>query len=387
MVCEQLKNKARQSFKDTFGHDAEALIQAPGRVNLIGEHTDYNDGFVLPMAIDYGTVIAIGAREDRQVHTLAVNFDNALDSFDLSEKIATNDHAHWADHIRGIAHILQKREFQLRGSNMAIVGNVPSGAGLSSSASLGVATAMAMAENSYMNGLSATDFAVIAQQSENEFVGTACGIMDQLVSARAEEGSALLIDCRSLDCRPVKMPDDIAILIIHSGVRRELADSKYNERRAQCEAVAKYFGVTALRDVNMDQLAADSRAIDSTAFRRARHVISENHRTQEAAKALASGDLTTMGSLMAESHISMRDDFEITTAKVDELVKVAQEAVGSDGGARMTGGGFGGCVVAIMPAERLECVVAQIAERYETPDGEKPQQIIAQPSAGARQLS
>jgi len=383
MICGKLIDQARQSYRNSFRSEAGHLVHAPGRVNLIGEHTDYNDGFVLPMAIDYGTVIATGESEDGQMHAVAANFDNARDSFALIPPITANPDIGWTDHIRGVAHILQKRGANLLGANLAIAGNVPSGAGLSSSASLGVATGMAMATTSNLNELSPTDFALIAQQSENEFVGTACGIMDQLVSASAEAGAALMIDCRSLDCHAVKMPDDVSVLIIHSGVRRELADSKYNERRQQCEEVARHFGASALRDVSMEQLEAAQGDLDPVAFRRARHVISENERVLRAARALEEGDLTAMGDLMAASHISMRDDFEITTPKVDELVEIALDAIGAKGGARMTGGGFGGCIVSIMQADQLDRVSAYIAEHYQTPGGNAPQQIIAKPSAGA----
>jgi galactokinase len=245
---------------------------------------------------------------------------------------------------------------------------------------------MALAHIGGHHMLTPTDFALIAQQSENAFVGTACGIMDQLVSARAENASALMIDCRSLNCAPVPMPDDVAVLIVHSGVERELADSAYNERRLQCEAVAAHFGVKALRDISLEQLLAAQNTLDETAFRRAHHVVTENARVLQAAKALADNDLATMGRLMAQSHISMRDDFAITVPKIDSLVALLQEAIGPQGGARMTGGGFGGCVVAMMRKDTQESVKAHITEHYTAPSGNAPQIFAAMPSAGAHIL-
>lgn len=380
---QDLIKRASAAYRAAFGTDPETFIHAPGRVNLIGEHTDYNDGFVLPMAINYGTIVAAGRRDDDRLHSIAADFGNAEDSFALGVPIEHSAQGGWSDHIRGIAYAIQQRGHGLASANLAIAGNVPSGAGLSSSASLGVASAMAMAKIANLQGMSPSDFALIAQQSENAFVGTACGIMDQLVSARAKTGAALMIDCRSLDCTPVPMPADAAVLIVHSGVRRELADSAYNERRQQCEAVAAHFGMAALRDISLEQLQARESALDAVAFRRARHVISENARVLQAAKALAANDLAQMGALMAQSHISMRDDFEITVPKVDELVTLLQELIGRQGSARMTGGGFGGCVVAIMAKDQLEYIGGEIAKRYSAPSGKPPEIFAVSASAGA----
>jgi galactokinase len=379
-------DRARRSFEHAFGYAPEFVAHAPGRVNLIGEHTDYNDGFVLPMAIGFGTAVAAGPRTDGKVAVFAADRGGASDLFDLSVPIEHRGDQPWTAHVRGIAHALIARGFGLEGMNIAIAGDVPQGAGLSSSASLGVAAAMAFARASGLATLSATDFALIAQQSENQFVGTACGIMDQLVSARAELGCALLIDCRSLDASPVRMPGDVAVAIIHSGVARELAGSAYNDRRRQCEDMARHAEVAALRDLTLSELEAAASGIDPVALRRARHVVTENARTCAAAEALAAGDLETMGALMAQSHASMRDDFEITVPKIDELVSIAQEAVGAQGGARMTGGGFGGCIVAVCAASRIADATATIATRYATPAGGPPPIYISAPAAGARYL-
>ncbi len=382
----QLIARVTDAFVAQFGVAPAHVIHAPGRVNLIGEHTDYNDGFVLPCAINFGTVIAIGPQESPRIDTIAADYNGAVDQFDLNGPIARREDAEWTSHIRGIATILKQRGFELGGAQIAIGGNVPQGAGLSSSASLGVATAQALATLGGFSALSPTDFALIAQQSENEFVGCACGIMDQLTSARAQAGNALLIDCRSLETRAVPVPDGLTILIVHSGVRRELADSAYNERRAQCEAVAQHFGVKALRDLDLATLEGDAAVLDPIAFRRARHVITENARTRAATEALAAHDLKTLGVLMAQSHLSMRDDFEITVPPIDALVQLIQNKIGGAGGARMTGGGFGGCVVAVLPTSIVAGVRARIAADYKTPDGGAPMMIEAVPSAGASQL-
>jgi galactokinase len=382
----QLITRATDAFQAQFGTPPKHVIHAPGRVNLIGEHTDYNDGFVLPCAINFGTVIAIGPQAASRIDVVAADYAGAADQFDLTAAIRRRDDADWTSHIRGVAAILQQRGHGLPGAQIAIAGNVPQGAGLSSSASLGVGMAKALATLAGLASLTSTDFALIAQQSENDFVGCACGNMDQLTSAHAQAGRALLIDCRSLETRAVAVPDDLTVLIVHSGVRRELADSAYNERRAQCEAVARHFGVAALRDLDLATLNTGAAALDPVAFRRARHVITENARTLAAAEALAAHDLKTLGTLMAQSHASMRDDFEITVPPVDALVALAKSEIGAEGGARMTGGGFGGCIVAILPQSSAARVRDRIAKDYATPDGTPPLMIEAILSAGAAQI-
>jgi len=229
--------------------------------------------------------------------------------------------------------------------------------------------------------------ALIAQRAENRFVGCNCGIMDQLVSARGEAGSALLIDCRSHETRAVPMPVDVAVMIVHSRVRRGLVGSEYNTRRKQCEAAARHYGVRALRDLSLSRLEAEAGDLDAIVLRRARHIVTENQRTLDAAEALASGDLRRMGVLMAASHDSMRDDFEITAPAVDQLVDILQRAIGAVGGARMTGGGFGGCAVALLPLEQVESVRQAVAKHYRAPTGETGTVYVCQASAGAGPIS
>ena len=382
-----LKPRLAAVFQSTFGAAPALVAQAPGRVNLIGEHTDYNDGFVLPCAIDFHTLVAARGRTDRQVRVLAADLGDELDQFALDEPIEPRPDLPWANYVRGVVQQLCAAGWPLQGADLAISGNVPRGAGLSSSAALEVAVAQAFKQLCDLRALTATDMAVIAQRAENDFVGCRCGIMDQLVSARGRAGHALLIDCRSLDVQPVPLPAGLAVMIVHSNVRRGLVDSEYNLRRSQCEAAARHFGVAALRDLSIAGLAAGSGGLDAMTLRRARHVVTENARTLAARDALSDGDLVAMGRLMAQSHESMRDDFAITVPAVDALVDILQQAIGAEGGARMTGGGFGGCVVALLPEARVDTVRAAVAARYRAPGGQAGTVWVCQARGGAAALA
>jgi galactokinase len=357
-----LKNHTQAIFNQYFGYAPTMTIQAPGRVNLIGEHTDYNDGFVLPCAIDYQTVISCAKRDDRQIRVIAADYDNQQDQFSLDAPITAQD-LQWANYVRGVVKHLQTRNNDFGGADLVISGNVPQGAGLSSSASLEVAVGQAL-QALYDLPLDGVALALNGQEAENQFVGCNCGIMDQLISAIGKQGSALLIDCRSLETQAVSMPENVAVVIINSNVKRGLVDSEYNTRRQQCEEAARFFDVKALRDVSLAKFQARQQEMDATVAKRARHVISENDRTEAAAKALAAGDLQLMGTLMAESHASMRDDFEITVPPIDKLVEIVKSVIGDSGGVRMTGGGFGGCIVALMPQELVEDVRTTVAREY-----------------------
>ena len=370
----------RMLFRDSFGVSPTLLTRAPGRVNLIGEHTDYNDGFVLPCAISKQTMVAVHPRDDGMVNIVAGDLGGASTSFSLNAPIHPNVNAAWSNYVRGMASLLQAEGLELPGVDMAILGDMPQGAGLSSSAALENASGFAFATLAGQPDFDRTRLAPIGQRTEHEFAGCKCGIMDQLVSARAEAGSALLIDCRSLQVQPVAIPDDVAILIVHSGISRGLVDGEYNARRSQCETAAAYYGVAALRDL---PTLPEQGALDSVAWRLARHVITENARTLAATDALKSGDLASLGTLMAESHASMRDDFEITLPAIDHLVSILADAIGDVGGARMTGGGFGGAVVALVAKDRLEAVIDAVHHHYETPDGQLPEIMVEQPAAGA----
>ena len=374
-----LHDRVTASFAARFGHAPDLVVRAPGRVNLIGEHTDYNDGFVLPCAIGPATMVAVSKRHDNNVEVVAADFGDARDQFNLELPLERNIEQPWADYVRGMIFALQNEGCALSGAQIAIAGNLPKRAGLSSSASLAVAVGKAMLALADID-IDNTRLAQIAQRAEGDFVGTKCGIMDQLISAQGKAGHALLIDCRSLGLTDVPVPDDVAIMIVHSGVTRGLVDGHYNARRRQCEVAARAMGVPALRDADLDMLAAAS--LDAVTKMRARHVITENQRTLDAADALAKSDLAALGMLMAQSHTSMRDDFEITVPPVDALVAMLQKAIGTQGGARMTGGGFGGACVAVMPSAMVADVQAAITAEYRTPEGNAPIIMVERPGPG-----
>ncbi|MFM5097290.1 galactokinase [Aeromonas veronii] len=372
-------------FAEQFAKAPDLLVRAPGRVNLIGEHTDYNDGFVLPCAIDYETCVAIGLRDDRQVQVIAADYDNQRDQFDLDQPIEHHPSQRWSDYIRGVVKYLQERGYTLRGLDLVVSGNVPQGAGLSSSASLEVAIGQAFKEALGLD-ISQAEIALNGQQAENKFVGCNCGIMDQMISASGKTDHALLLDCRSLETRLIPMPADLAVLIVNSNVRRGLVDSEYNTRRQQCETAARHYGVKALRDLDLAGLEAGKAGLDEACYRRARHIVGENARTLAAADALASHDLTRLGELMAESHAAMRDDFEITVPAIDGLVEIIKAKIGTDGGVRMTGGGFGGCVVALLRPEKVAEVIAAVEAEYPAISGLKADCYVCSASAGAGKL-
>lgn len=377
-----LKESTLALFAEKFGYPATHTFQAPGRVNLIGEHTDYNAGFVLPCAIDYQTVISCATREDRQIRVIAADYDNQQDLFSLDEPITAYPGQQWANYVRGVVKHLQQRNPNFGGADMVISGNVPQGAGLSSSASLEVAVGTALARL-YQLPLDGAQIALNGQEAENQFVGCNCGIMDQLISALGKTGHALLIDCRSLATQAVPMPQGAAVIIINSNFKRTLVGSEYNTRREQCEAGARFFNQPALRDVTLETFNAVADQLDPVVAKRVRHVITENDRTEQAARALAAGDLQRMGVLMAHSHASMRDDFEITVPQIDLLVDIVKATIGEQGGVRMTGGGFGGCIVALVPESLVPSVRQAVAEQYQAQTGIKETFYVCTPSQGA----
>ena len=379
---ETLKQTVATSFEKTFGYQPEIYIQAPGRVNLIGEHTDYNDGFVLPCAIDYQTMTAAAKRDDRIIRVVAADYHNECDEFSLDGDITFLPEKMWANYIRGVVKFLLQRGFSFNGCDIAVSGNVPQGAGLSSSASLEVVIGQTL-KALYQLDISQQDIALNGKQAENQFVGCNCGIMDQLISACGDAGHALLIDCRSLALFPISIPDDLVVMIINSNKQRGLVGSEYNTRRQQCEEAANLFGVKALRDVTFDDFLQQQHQLSPIVAKRAKHVISENERTLAAAKALTQNDLLQLSELMAQSHISMRDDFEITVKEIDTLVDIVKSVLGVQGGVRMTGGGFGGCVVAVMQQQCVQPVIDAVEAQYQKATGLQADIYVCQPSSGA----
>lgn len=372
----------KTSFKEVLNYQPSHIIQAPGRVNLIGEHTDYNDGFVLPCAINYQTVVAAAKRDDNIVRVVSVDYGNATDEFDITKDIEFQQDKMWSNYIRGVVKCLRDRGYQFRGADISVSGNVPQGAGLSSSAALEVVIGQTF-KVLYNLEISQAEIALNGQQAENEFVGCNCGIMDQMISAEGLENHAMLLDCRSLETTSVSMPEEMSVVIINSNKKRGLVDSEYNTRRKQCEEAARIMGVTALRDASIEMLESTLSELDDVVAKRARHVITENDRTEQAAKALACGDMVRMGQLMAESHASMRDDFEITVKEIDTLVDMVKQVIGDKGGVRMTGGGFGGCVVALVPPTLVDEVKAVVEANYQAATGLKESIYVCQAKPGA----
>lgn len=382
-IVSMLGERVLEGFREAFGGTPDGVVRAPGRVNLIGEHTDYNDGFVLPCAIPVETRIAWSRRGDDRVRVVAIEYGGETDEYRLAD-VGHHPDGGWRDYVRAMIATMASTGVPLVGVDMAIVGDIPRGAGLSSSASLEVAVGHVLSAAARLP-VDATQIAVLAQRAENEFVGMKCGVMDQLASSASVEGAALMIDCRSLETRAVPIPPDAAILIIHSGVVRGLVEGHYNRRRAECEEAAEAIGVAKLRDA--DLAAVDRTPMSADVAARARHIVTENDRVLRAAGRLEHGDLAGMGKLMAASHASMRDDFCITVPKVDELAAVAEEAIdefgGGEGGARMTGGGFGGAVVALVRTTAVNAVIDAIRARYRTPSGDAPEIMVATAAAGA----
>ena len=380
-----LINNTTQAFAAIFGYKPDTVVQAPGRVNLIGEHTDYNDGFVLPCAIDYQTVISCHKRSDNLIRVIAVDYNNQQDQFLLESEIEKHPNYQWANYVRGVIKHIIKYTKNISGVDFAISGNVPQGAGLSSSASLEVAIGK-MFQVLFDLPLDGKQIALIGQEAENQFVGCNCGIMDQLISSLGQAQHALLIDCRSLEVSPVSIPEDLAVVIINSNIKRGLVDSEYNTRRMQCEAAAKALGIKALRDASLVDLLQIQASLDPIVYKRAHHVITENERTLKAAHALANEDYPLLSKLMAESHNSMRDDFQITVPAIDYLVEIVQGVIGNQGGVRMTGGGFGGCVVALVPKDKIGDVKDTVSQNYHKKFAIKEDFYICQPSEGAHKL-
>jgi galactokinase len=370
-----------REFERRFGGAPPLVARAPGRVNLIGDHTDYNEGFVLPMAIDRAVWIAFRPRSDARVlvHSLDFGEDASFALDDDGERGSG-----WQEYLRGVAWALRSDGLRRAGTcgwEGVAAGDVPLGAGLSSSAALELATARAFAGACALPW-DPVAMARLAQRAENEWVGVNCGIMDQLISAAGRAGHAMLIDCRSLATRAVALPDAVSVVVLDTATRRGLVDSAYNERRARCEEAARFFGVRALRDVDETMLAARAGDMDPVTRRRAGHVVSENARTLAAADALERGDVRAVGALMDESHRSLRDDFEVSRPELDAMVSIAR-AHAACLGARMTGAGFGGCAVALVDARAATLFASDVARCYEDDVGLHPAVYVCSASAGA----
>jgi galactokinase len=373
-------------FARCFGQPPAVIAAAPGRVNLIGEHTDYNDGFVLPMAIERYTVMAAERTGDRQV-TLHSLTTGETATFSLRQPLERGQPS-WSNYVRGVIAGFQARGVKVPGFHAVIDSSVPFGGGVSSSAALEISAATVL-EGLTGTRLGPVEKALLCQKAEHDFAGVPCGIMDQFTLVFAQADHALLLDCRSRVATSVPMTDKaVTVLVINTNVRHKLADGEYAKRRAQCETAARFLNVSTLRDATSEALATASGKLEAVAARRARHVLSENERTVQAARAIQSGDWPTVGKLMYASHASLRDDYEVSCRELDTVVEVAQGLGPGDGvfGCRMTGAGFGGCAVCLVQTGAVQHVTRRIDEAYELKTGTQASIFSSRPSGGVRVL-
>jgi galactokinase len=379
----------RRTFRDLYG-TSPRLFRAPGRVNLIGEHTDYNDGFVLPMAIDRETCVAAAARTDRLVRIYSVNVDEHVE-FDL-DRPGERERGIWLDYVEGVARALERRGVRLSGADLAVSSDVPTGAGLSSSAALEVSTGLALASLTGRE-VDRVELALAGQEAEHTYVGAKVGIMDQFIAALGRAGHALLIDCRTLETQAIPVDTtETLVAICDTRVKHELSASEYNTRRAECEEGVELLRragletIRALRDVSEADLDHYGGALPEVVGRRCRHVVTENARTLDAAAALKDGRLEEMGRLMYASHESLRDDYEVSCRELDILVEIARSHADAVLGARMTGGGFGGCTVNLVRRDRLETFRETVAREYTSATGLAPNIYVSEAGEGAGEV-
>ena len=384
MNLQELSAHVAAEFQKHYGRAPRWIVAAPGRVNVIGEHTDYNDGFVLPMAIERYAIMA--ADNSVTAGTISI-YDAAFKenaTIDISAPV-TKGSPKWSNYIRGVLCGFQNRGVKIPALDVAFMSTVPLGGGLSSSAALEVCTATLM-EAATGKAIDPIEKALLAQKAEHDFAGVPCGIMDQFISALGREGHLLLLDCRTRKTELVPMSDpSVALLVINTNVKHELSGGEYAERRAQCEEAARTLGVKSLRDVTPDQLEKGKTKLSEVVYRRARHVIGEIERTVHAAEGIRASSWPSVGNLMYASHASLRDDYEVSCQELDDVVEIAED-IGYKGGiygCRMTGGGFGGCCVALVKADCVEAITKKIAADYKTKTGIEAAIFASRPAAGA----
>ena len=386
VAADEQIHRLRGVFASRFGRAAAFAAAAPGRVNLIGEHTDYNDGFVLPMAIQRSCLALGAAREDRTARVFSTNMDAGFE-IEVTPELSPGE-PRWSNYVRGAVAGCLKQGLDPGGFDMAVDSTVPAGGGLSSSAALEVATTT-LIEAMTGRRINPVEKALLCQHAEHHFAGMPCGIMDQFISTMGRAGAAMLIDCRSRQVKLVQMSDpSIVVLIVNSNVKHELTSGEYAARREQCAEACRALGVASLRDATVELLEKRRGQMDEVIFRRARHVITENQRTRDAAAAITAGDWPDAGELMLASHASLRDDYEVSCRELDLLVELTEphRADGNVIGARMTGGGFGGCIVALVKQDAVEEVATDIASRYQQQTDIEPALYVTRPAAGARVL-
>jgi galactokinase len=384
-------SRVREAFRALWDRAAEGVAEAPGRVNLIGEHLDYNEGWVLPAAIDRSVLVAFAARDDATVRVYSIDYDEET-SVSLSEPIERDDAHLWSNYVRGVLAVLAADGFSGGGLDIAVTGDVPIGAGLSSSAALEVATAGAV-RAAWRLGLDNERLALVCQRAEHEFAGVQCGVMDQLASALGQAGCALLIDCRTLthESIPLRLEEHgIELVIVDSGVARQLEASAYNQRREECEEAFRLLRdairdrtIQSLRDVTLDDLGKYSHVLSRTLLRRARHVVTEQQRVVDSVAALGQADHAMFGELMNQSHSSLRDDFEVSCPQLDRLQSLAKSLRGVLG-ARLTGAGFGGCTVQLVERAALAAFEQDVVDRYRGETGLAAKLLVCHAADGLR---
>ena len=359
------------------------VARAPGRLNLIGEHTDYNRGLVLPVAVDRAVFVAVAPREDRHVRVWSDTLQSA-EEFDL-DTVTEAPPEGWAKYLRGVAWVLQEQGLSLQGVDAALHSTVPRGAGLSSSAALEVAWALALLAAAGQH-LPPRELALACQRAENEYVGMRCGILDQFASVFGRAQTALLIDCDTLEIQPVPLGGaPVSLVVCDTNKPRELVDSEYNLRRAQCEEGARLLGLPSLRPATKEQVMAAREQLGEVVFRRCWHVVTENERTLETAQALRRGDLESVGRMIAASHRSLRDYYEVSCPELEAMWQATQAA--GCYGSRLVGAGFGGAVLALVPQQRTRQFVSRVAEAYQEDTGRKPNVFPVQVAEGAQVLA
>ncbi|NMH66920.1 galactokinase [Shewanella salipaludis] len=374
--------RATKLFVQTFGTKADDFYQAPGRVNLIGEHTDYNDGLVLSAAINFHTVIAVKRRDDDLFRAVAEAFPGTLKQWRFGQEGEMAPDDAWVNYLKGFTSAMALSGLTAKGLDIAIVGNVPLGAGLSSSAALEIAFGTAINDTSQLH-LSPLAVAQLAQRGESRYVGQACGIVDQMISALGETDHALLIDCLDLDSEAIAIPEHLSLIVILADPDHGLAESEYRLRRTQCQQVAEHFELDALRHLDSAQLERARDTLEPLLYRRARHVIDENLRSQAAARALEQGNIARLGQLMAESHASMRDNFDISLPQLEQLVETVAAVIGERGGVRLTDAGLGACIIALVDHELTEAVVTAVEQASPGPGGPEATVFLCSASGGA----
>ena len=387
-----MKNKMLEKFNEKFGYkQGVRVFFSPGRVNLIGEHTDYNGGHVFPCALSFGTYGAIALRDDKVVRMYSENFDDkGIISFDIEN--LKNDKEHdWANYPKGVIDVLRKHGYDVnKGFDMVVYGNIPNGAGLSSSASLELLMAVMM-NDIYDFNIYRVELVKYFQEAENDFIGVNCGIMDQFAIGMGKDSSAILLDCNTLEYKysNVNLKDEV-IVIANTNKRRGLADSKYNERRGECEEALKELQgelkINALGELTEDEFEKNKHLIkNDVRAKRAKHAVYENQRTLKAVKALENNDIDTFGKLMNESHNSLRDDYEVTGKELDTLVDLASKQEGTIG-SRMTGAGFGGCTVSIVKKPMVEKFIENVGKEYKEKIGYDADFYVANIGSGTREI-